>query len=1021
MDESSILHRQFRVSPETAAITQSFYAWEYRLRGYDLYEYPVHPEPVYMPLYDIQAPLAPLGDDARRETLLSRLGASVKALFEERPQEATPTPVDTNEASEPHLYVPDIDIVEIQIALPKDTAYPPNQFAHMLSALKGLRHPLSYELIGTPTHIAVQCTCRAVDATIVQSQLRSHFPEAVMTTQPHYLESQWSEGYGDAISIVDFGLSDICGLSLNTDTTRTNDPYISLIAALETVSEYECAVIQVLFCPVEAYWNSALVLALSDGNGSCIFADDAGLLRTTHEKTREPLFAVSLRIGTKSAHTDSARALMQRLGSALGQYDNPTGNSLIPLSNEQYPDRVHEADLLYRLTHRTGMLLSRSELSALVHLPSPQIVSPRLLRADQRTKACPWNVRGHALTLGINIHQSEEHDVSLSEEQRMRHTYVVGASGTGKSTLLLNLITQDMEQGEGFALLDPHGDLTAEVVSRVPEHRRKDVIIIDPSDEDFPIGFNIFHARSEAEKTLLASDLTTTFKRLSTSWGDRMHTILANGIIAMVEHPEGGTLLTLRRFLSDNAFRRTHLAAITDPEIRYYWEQEYPKLSRGAEAPVLTRLDTFLRTKTIRNMVAQSKSGIDFGEVMDGRKILLVKLSHGAIGEENAYLLGTLMVTAIHQAALRRQSVAQEERTPFYLYIDEFQNFITPSMEAILSGARKYNLGLILAHQERRQLLSKDREVASSVLSNPYTRICFRLGYDDAHTLAKGLVYFNQDDLQNLGIGEAIVRTEQAQYDFNLSVPWVEHTKPDPEVTEGIYEYSRQTYGTAREEVETSLKKFYERHETKKESPPQPQPVPEPNSESTPKPSKVDTAPTVPKAPKPSPPGRGGSQHSYLQNLIKKYAEERGFKATIEDSVLSGTGFVDLSLQLGKTKIACEISVTNTAEYEHGNIQKCLAAGYDHVVLLCQHKRKRGTLEKEAKKRLEPSLIDKVQFLEPDGFLAFIDEIATKQSRPSKTVRGYKVSTNYVATDSDERKAKSEAVARLIANSINRL
>ena len=214
-----------------------------------------------------------------------------------------------------------------------------------------------------------------------------------------------------------------------------------------------------------------------------------------------------------------------------------------------------------------------------------------------------------------------------------------------------------------------------------------------------------------------------------------MTSVLGNAVLAFLESEQGGTLADLRRFLIEPDFRKSVLKNVRDPEVVYYWQKEFPLLSGKPQGPLLTRLDTFLRPKLIRYMVVQKENKLDFRNIMDEGKIFLAKLAQGAIGEENAYLLGTLIVSKLNQLVLSRQEQKESERRNFYLYIDEFQNFITPSMASILSGARKYRLGLILAHQDLRQLSSEDTQVTSSVISNPYTRICFRLGDFDARKL----------------------------------------------------------------------------------------------------------------------------------------------------------------------------------------------------------------------------------------------------------------------------------------------
>ncbi len=279
-----------------------------------------------------------------------------------------------------------------------------------------------------------------------------------------------------------------------------------------------------------------------------------------------------------------------------------------------------------------------------------------------------------------------------------------------------------------------------------------------------------------------------------------MNTVLANAIMAFLESSEGGTLSDLRRFLVEPGFRAQFLPTVQDPEIVYYWQKEFPLLTGKPQGPILTRLDTFLRPKVIRHMVSQKENRIDFAAIMNGRKILLAKLSQGFIGEENSYLLGTLIVSKLNQTAVSRQNMAASERKHFYLYVDEFHNFVTPSLAAILAGARKYNLGLVLAHQELHQLSNRDSDVASAVISNPYTRVCFRLGDFDAKKLEEGFSFFKAKDLQNLSVGHAVCRIERAEYDFNLKItplPAVE-AELAARRREQIVAASRERYATRR-------------------------------------------------------------------------------------------------------------------------------------------------------------------------------------------------------------------------------
>jgi type IV secretory pathway TraG/TraD family ATPase VirD4 len=568
---------------------------------------------------------------------------------------------------------------------------------------------------------------------------------------------------------------------------------------------------------------------------------------------------------------------------------------------------------------------------------APPRTAPKREEAPRKTRAAPDSCLEAGLVLGQNTHAGATRTVALSPHQRTQHMYVIGSSGTGKSTFLLNCIVQGIQAGEGLAVLDPHGDLIDEILSRVPESRYDDVILVDPADRDFPVGFNILSAHSEVEKELLASDLVAVFQRLSTRWGDQMNSILANAILAFLESGTGGTLSDLRRFLVEEDFRSAFLASVRDPDVVYYWEREFPLLAGRPQASLLSRLDTFLRPKLIRNMVSQKDSRLDFAEIMDRGKIVLAKLSQGSIGEGNAYLLGSLLVSKFYQLAIARQAVASEERRPFYLYVDECQNFLTPSMASILSGARKYHLGLILAHQDLQQLSGKDAEILNAVITNPYTRVCFRLGDLDAKRLEKGFAHFEAADLQSLGVGEALCRVGRADHDFTLStarLPPVDAAIAQ-ERRAALLAMSRTKYARPREEVEAMLQSARPAALTA-------EPEIEPSDLGVPVIMEVRAPESKPPAKQPGPleqtmpspvvsvtPGRGGLDHKYWQSFIKTWADRKGYRASIEKEVLDGSGSVDIAVESAVWSVAFEISVTSTLDQELARLPKVIKAAGD--------------------------------------------------------------------------------------------
>jgi len=1006
--------RCVRGSGLAQSLTENFYAWEKRGRGWLLADYPVALEPPFEPFFHFRRRAAPSVDDSRKQTFLSSLaemfGTSAKPADD-------PVGYEPDEPFEPELEVDrhgDEEIRELRLVLPAKHKVSLDVAEALLLSLSSCRCPLSFEIVGTSTAIVVIMACREHDLGIVRQQVRAYFPEASTDDQRGYLKGVWRGSKRSSV-VIDFGLSHEFFRPLRTFGNLEIDPLIGVTAALENLEAGEVGVLQILFQPLHHPWAESIMRSVTDWEGKPFFADAPEMVPLAKEKIRKPLFAAVFRIGGNGESSKRAWEIARGLGGSFRQLAHPQSNELIPLTNDDYDDYLHQENLLHRMSCRPGMILNSEELVSLVHLPSLSVRAEKLAREVKKTKSAPAAALGHQLVVGENIHQGKKVTVSLAQEQRLRHMYMVGATGTGKSTLLHNIIVQDIRQGQGVAVLDPHGDLIDKILGSIPEARLGDVVLIDPSDSEYPVGLNILTSHSDVEMNVLSSDLVAVFRRLSTSWGDQMNSVFGNAILAFLESERCGTLADLRRFLVEADYRKSFLATVKDPEIVYYWLKEFPLLSGKPQGPILTRLDTFLRPKLIRNMVSQ-REGLNFEKILDGRKILLAKLSQGLIGEENAYLLGTLLVSKIQQAAMARQSRETSQRNPFYLYIDEFQNFITPSMASILSGARKYGLGLVLAHQELRQLWNRDTEVANSVLSNPGTRICFRLGDFDAQKLAEGFSAFDASDLQNLKIGEAVCRIERFEQDFSLT------THPLPEVDPATaktmraraIESSRTQYAKSKVEVETERAgESIEIPVERQPEPPSPMKLQKVHApERLPAEDKVITAP-------PHIEGKGGPQHKYLQALIKRMAEEKGFRAIIEKS-LPGGGSVDVSIEQDGRLIACEISETTSDAHELRNIEKCLAAGYKKVVLCSQEKKFLEKVRTAVEKGFKKAEMEKVLFLQPEDLYFLLEEEAAGLAGKDERVKGYRVKTSFSPVREGEKKTKREAVAKVILGAMRR-
>ncbi|MBI3365985.1 MAG: type IV secretion system DNA-binding domain-containing protein [Ignavibacteriae bacterium] len=1003
-------------------LTKNFYLWEQRGRGWQVWDKPVELEPPFEPFHFYVPQVRPTFDDGRKHTFLSSFIESVREGFSSsnREQGGRYEPDDQSLIT-PAPFTDKSPICEFSVALPPDEKVTVDQTEQFLLALSLCHSPVSFEILGKSESITFQLACRERDLPGVEGALKGYFPGAVL--ERHTVNSL-DQVIANHALVVDFGLSEEFMRPLRTSLSLDPDPLIGLVGALEALQRGETGLLQVLFHATRFPWTESILRSVSDGSGGSFFADAPEMLPLAREKTKRPLFAAVIRVVGVSNSNERAWDIARGLAGGLLQLADPQSNELIPLTNDDYDQDKHVGDVLRRTSHRSGMLLNSRELATLVHPPSASIRSTKLRRYFTKTRPAPTSVRGHEHVLGENLHRGEATKVSLETRQRLNHMHVIGATGTGKSTLLHNLIVQDIEQGHGLAVIDPHGDLIERVVSSVPGKRFKDVILFDPSDAENPIGINILSAKGEAEKNVAASDLVAVFQRMSTSWGDQMTVVLGNAIQAFLESDRGGTLLDLRKFLLEDDFRREFLRSVKDQDVRYFWEKQHHILRGNTLGSILTRLDTFLRPKIIRKVIAPNVE-LQFDDVMNQGKILLVKLAQGLMGEENSTLLGTLVVSKLHQGAMARQSMRASDRTPFFLYIDEFQNFITPSLAGVLSGTRKYGLGLILAHQELRQIFNQDTGVANSVISNPGTRICFRLGDFDAQKLQDGLAHFTAQDLQNLGLGEAITRIERSDDDFNLKIFSPRTVNPETAKSrrKKIIELSHEGYrpevaradqGTDEETTEPSFD----------EDSDQPVSTGERNDRDASQSSKQETTseveqPTVlPVATE----DKTVSQHRYLQALIKRMAEDRGFRAIIEEPTPDGLGRVDVGLERDGERIACEISVTTDETQELHNIKKCLDAGYATVILCAPEKKRIDKIKNFVLKSLsDENERNKVLFLEPEEIFEFLGNRSMQSVPNDQRVKGYRVKVQYQELGEKESKGKRESVVQVVLQSLRRL
>ena len=421
--------------------------------------------------------------------------------------------------------------------------------------------------------------------------------------------------------------------------------------------------------------------------------------------------------------------------------------------------------------------------------------------------------KGEIVFLAETNFRNQKTKFGIKRDDRRRHMYLIGKTGMGKSTVMENMIIQDIVNGQGVALVDPHGDFAEKILDFIPSNRINDVIYFNPADFDYPIAFNVMESVAQEHKHLIASGLVGVFKKLwADSWGPRLEYVLRNAILALLDYPDS-TLLGVMRVLADKGYREKVIKKIQDPVVKSFWVEEFSKYPQQfqseAIAPIQNKVGQFLSTALIRNVVGQVKSTIDLRDIMDNQKILIMNLSKGRIGEDASALLGAMMITKIQLAAMSRIDTPEDHRKDFYLYVDEFQNFATESFANILSEARKYHLNLIIGHQYIEQL---SEEVQAAVFGNVGTIMCFRIGAADAEFLTQEFApYFDEQDLVNLTKYDVYMKLMidgVASNPFSATTLLPLGKQADASNRDKIIKVSRERYARKREVVEEKISRW---------------------------------------------------------------------------------------------------------------------------------------------------------------------------------------------------------------------
>lgn len=692
---------------------------------------------------------------------------------------------------------------------------------------------------------------------IVEKQINSFYHDALIERITDY--NIFVPGGGSAASYMTLKRENI--FPIKTYQHLEADPILSITNALSKIPLGKGAALQIIAKPAGTAWqdkNHKIVKEMQKGesftggrsrNNQILFKVVkeigemlTGRIMSTSEKQQEeePVhltqvqeeiikaveskaskvgYETNVRLIASAENDQEAEHLLRELENSFTQYNDPETNGF-KITEALWDKKGFLNQTVYNFIFRIfntrrKTLLNTEEMASLFHFPIANTNTPQIKWLKSKQAPPPAELPEEGLLLGYNAYRGDKHDIRLTREDRRRHMYIIGQTGTGKSSLMSNLVKEDIKKGEGLCVIDPHGDLIEDALEAVPKERAEDVILFDPSNTERPIGLNLleYDPQYPEQKTFVINEMIKIFDKLydlSQTGGPMFEQYMRNAMLLIMDDPESGsTLIEISKVLSDADFRKYKLSKCQNFIVRDFWQKEAEKA--GGEAalanmvPYITsKLTPFISNDTMRPIIGQQTSSINFREIMDTRKILLVNLSKGRIGETNAHLLGLVLVGKILIASLSRTDMRQEDRQDFYLYIDEFQNFTTDSISTILSEARKYRLCLTIAHQFLGQL---PEEIQKSVFGNVGTLCSFRIGPEDAEFIAKQFApVFGEQDLINIDNYNALLRLMiegKTSDGFNLKTyPPVEGNRA---LADNIKQLSMLKFGKNRQIVEHEI------------------------------------------------------------------------------------------------------------------------------------------------------------------------------------------------------------------------
>lgn len=737
-----------------------------------------------------------------------------------------------------------IESILLQIAVPRENEIKIDAAEQMFSSIYSIYkshkffdfinpHPqphMSFEIVGSPGDIRFYIHTPKKLQDLVEKQINGSYPDAEILVVDEKNNRRPPSVIGNEYNIfsekgkVVFASLRLKGRSFNPIKVFKDlpvDPLSSITSVLAKMTEGEGASIQIVISPADSHWKDEgrSYIAKTKKNEAnpetAKYSSDTKELEAIENKLSKAGFNVVIRVVVSSSSKEASQAHLDNILAAMAQFNGV--NSFI--RNKHKFKALFMQDFIYRYLPMRGQtsILSSEELATVFHLPNKSISTPNIFWVNAKRAPAPASIPNEGTYLGKSTYRGMSKPVFMNMDDRRRHMYIIGKTGTGKSEFLKDMIMQDIRAGHGVALIDPHGDLVEDILPMIPPSRAEEVILFDPSDTSRPMALNMLDAKTEDEKHYVVSSVIGLMYKLFDPHqtgiiGPRFEHAVRNAMLTVMYEP-GSTFIEVVRVLTDAQFVQELLPKVLDPIIRRYWTDQIAQTSDFHKSEVLdyitSKFGRFVTNKMIRNIIGQSQSAFNFRQIMDDGKILLVNLSKGKIGEENSSFLGLIMVPRILVAAMSRQDIPKEQRRDFFLYVDEFQNFATPDFAQILSEARKYKLNLTVANQFIGQM---EEEVKNAIFGNVGSIVSFRVGVNDANYLQHEFQpTFTEADLINIEKYNTYIKTivggePVPPFSMDLTRDMAaEKAASNLRVAELIKELSRLKYGKDLATVEAEI------------------------------------------------------------------------------------------------------------------------------------------------------------------------------------------------------------------------